>query len=254
MADLPLSFLAIASLAVVLVGIAKAGFGGGVGVVAVPLMLLAKPHAMTAAEVSAILLPILCCCDLVSVGFYRRLFEPRYIRLLAPGAVAGVLLGALMMGRVSSDALKLGIGVLSILFVLDQLLRPLLLRSVSQLRDSFATAALFSALTGFASMLAHAGGPPATIFLLPRIRDRALFVGTTVVFFTALNAFKLPFYYALDLFGAGNLLASALLAPFVPVGVLLGVWLNRTMEERVFRRVIHALLFLTGVKLIADGL
>ncbi|RWC88728.1 MAG: sulfite exporter TauE/SafE family protein, partial [Mesorhizobium sp.] len=56
-------FYAAAIPAVILVGLSKGGFGGAVGFIGVPLMALAMPPVQAA----AILLPILCLMDIVSV-------------------------------------------------------------------------------------------------------------------------------------------------------------------------------------------
>ena len=47
-------------------------------------------------------------------------------------------------------------------------------------------------------------------------------------------------------------MTALVLAPLVPVGVLIGVWLNRTISERLFYNVVYAMAFLIGVKLIYD--
>ena len=44
------------------------------------------------------------------------------------------------------------------------------------------------AASGFTSTLAHAGGPPITIYLWPKKIDRMQFMAITVVFFTVVNA------------------------------------------------------------------
>ena len=57
-------FYALAVPVVLLVGISKGGFGGGVGLVAVPLLSIVMPLPQAA----AILLPILCVMDLFAVS------------------------------------------------------------------------------------------------------------------------------------------------------------------------------------------
>ena len=56
-------FYAVGIPAVLIAGVSKSGFGGGLGVMAVPLMALAvSPQAA-----AAIMLPILCLMDLANV-------------------------------------------------------------------------------------------------------------------------------------------------------------------------------------------
>ena len=56
-------FYAAAIPAVLLFGISKGGFGGGLGVIAVPLMAL----VISPIQAAAILLPILCVMDIVAI-------------------------------------------------------------------------------------------------------------------------------------------------------------------------------------------
>ena len=62
--------------AVFLFGVSKGGFGGGFGVAAVPIMaLVASPI-----QAAAILLPILCFMDLLSVRVYWKRWYTYYER------------------------------------------------------------------------------------------------------------------------------------------------------------------------------
>jgi uncharacterized membrane protein YfcA len=88
--DYPDVFWVLAVVAVLFVGIAKAGFGGGVGVIATPLLALIIPVA----DAAAILLPILITCDVFAVLHYRKSFDRRSISHLLPGAVVGIAVGA----------------------------------------------------------------------------------------------------------------------------------------------------------------
>ena len=104
-------------------------------------------------------------------------------------------------------------------------------------------------VAGFTSTLAHAGGPPTVIFLLPQRLPRDLFVGTTVVFFAAVNLIKLAPYASLGLLRIGNLETTLLLAPLTYVGVRVGIYLNAHFTEVWFNRLVYSILLLTGVQL-----
>lgn len=65
---------------------------------------------------------------------------------------------------------------------------------------------------------------------------------------------KLVPYYFIGQLNAGNLTTALLFAPLVPLGVLLGVWLHRSVSAQLFYRVSYALLFATGAKLFFDAL
>jgi uncharacterized membrane protein YfcA len=255
MGDVPLIFYFAASLSVLLVGVAKTGFGGGIGVVAVPLMMAAAPPDMPAGAEQAILLPILCFCDVFAMYFYWRRWSTRDVLRLLPGGIAGIILGAFLMKQVSAhkEILQLAIGILAMLFLLFELTREWLVKRLKDIDPGWKAGGSLGGLAGFASMVAHAGGPPVVMYLLPRRLSKEIFVGTTVVFFTFANYTKLIPYTQLGLFNTDRLLLSLALAPLVPFGTYLGVRLNRMISEHLFRIVIYGLLLLTAVKLIYTG-
>ncbi|MDX1615759.1 MAG: sulfite exporter TauE/SafE family protein [Candidatus Promineifilaceae bacterium] len=241
-------FWITAVLAIVLVGVSKAGFGGGTGLVATPLLALAIPVT----DAAALLLPLLIIADLFSIRHYWREFDRDLIRLMVPAAAAGIVIGALFFDTFSQNerVLKLGIGLLSVLFVVFELFRTQIFDRLDEKRPSAGAGVLLSSLAGFTSTLAHAGGPPATIYLLPQRLSRQVFVGTMVVFFMVVNLIKLIPYGLLGLLRVGNLTTILILAPLAYVGVRLGVYLNKRFTDKWFNRLIYTLLFLTGVQLI----
>ncbi len=249
MPDYPTYFWISAVLAVVLVGIAKAGFGGGVGVIATPLMALTIPVA----DAAALLLPLLIIIDLITVRHYYRTYDKPSIRILLPSAIAGIIVGALFFGLFSNNeqVLRMGIGLLSLAFLAYQAGRSLLMGAPEDRRPPKAVGILLGALAGFASTLAHAGGPPVSVYLLPQGLARGIFVGTSVVFFTAINLVKLVPYGALGLLRVGNLTTILLLAPLGYLGVRLGLYLNRRFTDIWVTRVIYVLLFFTAIQLLS---
>src|SRR5690606_38292036 len=92
-------FYVAAVPAVLLFGVSKGGFGGGLGIVAVPLMALTVPVAQAAAT----MLPVLLAMDVVAVIAYRRVWDRRDMVILAPAALAGIVVGTLTF-RVFDDS------------------------------------------------------------------------------------------------------------------------------------------------------
>ena len=237
---------AIAFAAVILIGIGKAGFAGGVGVLATPLFcLVVDPR-----QAVGILLPVLCACDWVSLYYYRRSFAPRPLLRGLPGAVAGIAAGAALLNYLDSARLKQIVGAVAVLFVADRLVRHLSRRTPEAWKPGTAAGTALGAGAGFFSTVAHAAGPIVAAYLLPQRLGRQVYVGTTVVFFTVVNHLKLVPYGLLGLLEVNNLVLSLILLPMVPVGVWLGVWLNRRISERAFLVVVYVLLFATGLKLL----
>ena len=65
---------------------------------------------------------------------------------------------------------------------------------------------------------------------------------------------KLVPYAMLGQFDKTNLTISAALIPIAPIGVLIGVWLVKRIDQQAFYKVMYALIFITGLKLLWDVL
>jgi uncharacterized protein len=246
--DHSLLFWLSAICSVTLIGISKAGFGAGVGVIATPLMALTIPVS----DAAALLLPLLILCDIVAVYSYGMGFHRRSIKLLMPGALIGIAIGSLFFGFfIGMDhVMRVGIGVLAIVFVIFQATRAYILGALKERRPHAAEGVLMGAIAGFTSTLAHAGGPPLAIYLLPQKLPASLYVGTSVIFFAIVNALKLPPYWALGMLKVGNLTTIALLSPLTYVGVRLGLYMNNRVSQKWFDRIVYGVLFLSGLQLL----
>jgi uncharacterized membrane protein YfcA len=239
-------FYAAAIPAILLIGISKGGFGSGAGIFATPLMALSVPIPQAA----AILLPILCVMDVAGLWAYRGRWRREQMGLLLAGGVAGIVIGTLAFRLLDEAWIRIGLGAMSIAFVAQ---RALWADVSASPPPSRAKGAFWSTAAGFTSMVAHAGGPPLSVYLLPLRLDKAVMVGTTVVFFAVVNFVKLVPYTALGLFDGRNLATSLALAPLAPVGIFLGVALQRRLPERAFYRACYAILLMVGIKLAWDG-
>lgn len=216
--------------------------------VSTPLMALTIPVA----DAAALLLPLLIACDIFAVRHYWNRSDRRSVGLLLAGALPGVAVGAFFFAYFSENerALQVGMGVLALVFVLFQVVRALVLGLLEKRRPAAAAGVLMGALSGFASTLAHAGGPPVTMYLLPQKLPRDRYVGTAVMFFATLNLVKLVPYHSLGLLKVGNLLIVLVLAPLSYAGVRLGIFLNARFTDLWFNRVVYGVLFLTGLQLV----
>jgi hypothetical protein len=108
-------------------------------------------------------------------------------------------------------------------------------------------------VSGFTSFITHAGSPPAMVWLIPQRLEKDAFVATSLVFFAALNYAKIVPYLWLGLFGRSVLATALVLVPLGIAGIYAGQWLQRRIDTRWFYRIIYALLFLTGCRLLYDG-
>jgi uncharacterized protein len=235
--------------AVLLVGLAKGGFSG-MGALGMPLLAL----AMDPVQAAGILLPILIAQDVVGVAAFRKTWDGRVLAIMLPSAVIGVVLGWWFAASVSSRAVLIAVGAISLLFGLYRLW---LERGAPLAAPSNARAwvgALFGIATGFTSQIAHAGGPPFQMWVMPRRLERDVLIGTTAIFFAALNWIKVPAYVALGQFTRDNVLTTLTLLPFALLGSLAGVILVRRIAMDRFYTLIYLLMVAAGAKLLWDGI
>lgn len=247
MIDDPL-FYALAVPAVILLGLAKGGFAG-IGLLSTPMMALATSPVRAA----AIVLPILVVQDVVSIWAYRGQWDRRSLAILVPGGLAGVVLGYVLAARVPEAAVALAIGAISIVFAARQLLLERGAKRRSARPAEVAPGLFWGAVSGFTSMIGHAGGPPFQIYVLPQRLQRDLFVGTGAIFFAAVNWAKIPAYGALGQLGRDNLMTAAALFPVAIASTFAGVALVRRVSVERFYTLIYILLIAVGLKLLWDG-
>jgi uncharacterized membrane protein YfcA len=237
-------FWALAIPAVALTGISKGGMGGGAAV-ATPLMALAIPPAQAA----AIMLPVLCLMDLAGVRAYLWRWDRRVVRILVPAGIAGTLLGGLTVSFMNDDWIRILLGVVALGFLAWTLFPRRTLSAKPGARAGW----FWGMLSGFTSFITHAGSPPAMVWLIPQRLEKDAFVATSLVFFAALNYAKIVPYLWLGLFDRSVLATALVLVPLGIAGIYAGQWLQRRIDTRWFYRIIYALLFLTGCRLLYDG-
>lgn len=244
-----LRFYLFAVPAVILIGLAKGGFTG-LGALGTPLIALGVDPVRGA----AVLLPILIVQDVVGVAAFRRSWDGRVLAIMLPGAVVGVALGYAFAASVSESAVMAAIGAVSILFALYRLWAERGHRIEASTRSPAWLGGLFGLATGFTSQIAHAGGPPFQMWVMPRRLPRDVLVGTTAIFFAVLNWIKVPAYVALGQLGRGTLLAAAALLPVAVAASLAGVKLVRRVPMERFYTIVYLLMLVAGGKLLLDGL
>jgi len=215
-------FYLVAIPAVLITGIAKGGFGG-VALLAVPLMAL----VISPIQAAGIMLPILLLMDFTGVLSYRGKWDKTNLKILLPGAIIGIGIGALTAHLVSDNFIRLIVGLIAISFTLHWMFKGRTKNAVK--KPNAKLGAFLGTISGYTSFVAHAGAPTYQVFILPQKLDRQLYAGTSVVFFAAVNLVKVLPYALLGMLAPANLLTSLVLLPLAPLGVLIGVWANRTL-------------------------
>lgn len=240
-------FYAVTVPAVLLLGISKSGFGAGFGSLAVPMMAL----AVSVPEAAAILMPILLVMDLLGMAAFRKDFDLPLLKFLLPFGVLGIAIGAVLFKLLNAHTVAAIVGAFTLLFLAQRVLFPPKPDSAPPPRW---LGAILTTTSGFTSFIAHAGGPPINAYVIPLKLSPLKFTATMAFFFFVVNLCKWIPYGWLGLLDMRNMATSLVLLPLAPVGVWVGVRLARRISPVLFYRFIYTGMFLTGVKLLWDGL
>lgn len=247
-------------LAVFLIGVTKSGFGSGVGLMIVPMTVMAMGHTHHGSDKAlGLMLPLLIAGDLFAVWQYRRLFSMQIVRRLMPGTLAGVVVGALLLWwfhrqppRLLVPLIKIEVALESIVLVGLHWWRVRRGQAMHLTPSPLRTTAT-GLFAGVSSTLAHAAGPIIALYLLPQKLERQLFVGTCAVYFFILNTAKLPAYGQAKMFNPDVLVLALKTLPLVAAGAVFGFWVTRRMTDEWFSKIVYVVTFLLGWYLLVDG-
>jgi uncharacterized membrane protein YfcA len=225
----------------------KGAFGGGFAIVGIPLLSL----VMDPVTAGGLLAPLFVAMDLFSLRYWKpSTWSRRDLALLVPGLVAGIGIGYWLFKVLDHRAIAIVMAAITLVFVGlwfagggEVVVRP---RSTPK-------AIAAGTASGVTTMVAHSGGPPLAMYLLPLGLSKEVYAGTTSVFFTVGNAIKaVPWLVVARPVGAvWTLMAICILA--IPSGVWLGWRLHARLDQRQMYRTCYGLLVITAMKLLWDG-
>ena len=241
-----MEFYLVAVPAVIVLGLSKGGFTG-LSSLAMPMLSL----VISPVRAAAIVLPVLILQDWVIVWAFRRDFSPHNLVILVPSAMIGVAAGWALAARVSEDAVRLAVGIISIAFVVYMLARDRLGRAPVETLG--VPDGLLWGSAGFTSFISHAGASPFQVYVMPQNLKPRVFAGTATMFFAAVNLIKIPPYFLLGQFSRENLTVSAGLIPVAILATFAGIWLVRRVAPDRFYAIILIITFAIGAKLTYDA-
>ncbi len=189
----------------------------------------------------------------------RGAVEPRVLRLWAPVIVASTLLGGLMAGWYSGDALRIVFGVMA-LFISANILLPFQQQLIGHLSASALTHRIFAAVVGYLSALMGVGGGSLsvpTIAALGSTMHQAVGTGAAIGVFIAVAG---TLGFVISGWGVGGLPPFSLGYVSVPALLLIGVMAATTapigaalahrLAQKALKRVFAAFLLLVGLNMI----
>ncbi|MEU3184211.1 sulfite exporter TauE/SafE family protein [Streptomyces sp. NPDC006923] len=248
-------FAALAAAAT-LVGFSKTAVSG-----ANTVSLAVFAAVLPARESTGVLLPVLIAGDVLAVLTYRRHAHWPTLWRLFPAVAAGVVVGTVFLVWADDTAVRTSIG--AILLLMAGVTTARRRAGTGGARQDRAaeggspeasrgrlTARSYGVLGGFTTMVANAGGPVMSLYLLSAGFQKLGFLGTSAWFFLIVNTSKVPFSVGLGLIDRQSLLLDAVLVLFVIPGAFIGKICVNRIDQRLFERLVIAATVLGGLQLL----
>ena len=228
-----------------LIGLSKAGFATGLGMLTTPLVATAVPPRLAI----GIILPLLCFADFLTLSAFWKKWNLALIRFPLLGSIAGIALGMTLVSVISDRFLKTSIGatalVLTGLLIVRNIWYP-----TRVYRPSAWEGVLVGVEAGFSSTISHGAGPIMAIYLMAQKTEKVSFVASNAIFFTLLNLLKVPPYVYSGLITTQTLLLDVRYLVFIPLGVGAGWLANRALPQKIFEYLVYVLLMVTSLQLL----
>ncbi|WP_406385498.1 sulfite exporter TauE/SafE family protein [Streptomyces sp. NBC_01618] len=245
--------LAALAAASALVGFSKSAVSG-----ANTISLAVFAAVLPARESTGVLLPILIAGDVLAVLIYRRHAHwPTLLRLF-PAVAGGVVAGTAFMMWADDAAVRTSIGAI-LLFMAGVTIwrrRPAATGAEESEEPGEPSvsgrikAGSYGVLGGFTTMVANAGGPVMSLYLLSAGFRKLGFLGTSAWFFLIVNTSKVPFSVGLGLIDAQSLLLDACMLLFVLPGAYIGRACVDRINQKLFERLVIGATVLGGLQLL----
>ena len=234
------SFL-IGALSSFLLGIAKAGVKGIAALIVAGLAL-----AYGAKESTGILMPLLICGDIFAVLYYKRYVKWKYILMLIPWMILGVLFGVVTGNYISEKLFQYGMALIIILSV--SLMFYWDIRKKNTIPKNIIFGPSMGLLAGFTTMIGNLAGAFSNIYFLAMRLPKNEFIGTSAWLFFIINIFKIPFHVLFwKTITIESLIISSRLIPFVIIGLIIGVFIVKKIENKNYRKLILILTAIGGI-------
>ncbi|MBN2365088.1 MAG: sulfite exporter TauE/SafE family protein [Calditrichaeota bacterium] len=219
MPELPLNFaeFSLAFLIMIIGSFLQGSVGFGLGLVAVPLLLLI--------DISLVPGPVLLTATFLSllISFRERQSVDYYsLKWIIPGRITGTIIAALVLNYLSESALSLLFGTLVLLAVVisaSGLHLPLVPKNFMSV----------GILSGFMATSVAIGGPPLALLL--QKKSGSTIRGTLAIVFLVGTILAVLALAIIDRFGIKELILTLLLLPGIFIGFLLSAKTTHILDK-----------------------
>jgi len=222
-------------------------FGSGVGIALTPLLTLAFSARFSLGLIAFT-------SFLTSTAMTRAMWnkwDRRTTWLVFPGAVAGILGGTWLVARLPEGRLRVVIGVLCLIFALNQLYAELARRPPAPPRFPLWLGTVIGGLSGLSSALANSGAVVLALFLHSQNLSKTMLLATLWALYFFVNPVKLLAYWQTSVITGDTLWAGAAGIPFLWLGMRTGAWTHDRLPRRGFNLAILAIALAGSLRLLA---
>ena len=235
----------LASIAALCIGLSKAGLSG---TATLNVVLMAQAFGVKASV--GLVLPLLIVADIMGYVINRHGGSWRRILPMVPPAIAGVVIGYFLLGKIENSAARPIIGWLIIGLLAFHLLLNARRQTFIVLTEHKAFSWSMGLCAGIVTMLANAAGPVMTVYLLSQRMEKKDHLGVFSRFFLFINLFKVPFSADLGIINSRSLATNLALLPFVIAGILLGWQILKRIPQKPFEWTLFILTFIAAIWLV----
>ena len=239
--------LCVVATGIFVIGFMKGAFGGGFAIIGIPLLAL----VMDPIEAGTMLAPLFVAMDVFALRYWKpSTWSKPDLSILLPGLLVGIGVGFFVLRDLDRHAVEIVMALITLIFA------ALWLRGgagVSVRPRSAAKALLAGGASGVTTMVAHSGGPPLAMYLLPLGLSKQVYAGTTSMFFTVGNLIKVGPWLLVGHLSQALVTMMLLGIPVVFAGVWTGWRLHQRLDQIQLYRACYTLLVVTALKLLWDG-
>ncbi|MFO7755447.1 MAG: sulfite exporter TauE/SafE family protein [Bacteroidales bacterium] len=218
-------------LCALVTGLAKGGLKG-IGLVIVPVMAL----VFGARESTGILLPMLIMADIMAVIYYRKFAEWRFIFMLLPATVAGIITGLITGNNINARQFSIILSTIVMLMLVMMILNDILKKKNGNIPDNKGFAAIMGVSGGFATMIGNSAGPVFNLYFLAMRMPKKEFIGTGAWFFLIVNITKVPLHiFSWHTITTDTILISLTTLPAIATGIIAGIYMVKLFPEKIYR-------------------
>jgi len=232
----------MAGAAALCIGLSKSGLSG-----TATLNVVLMAQAFGARESVGLVLPLLIVADFMGYFINRHGGGWRQVLPMAPPAIAGVILGWLLLGHIDNQAARVVIGWVIIALLCFKLLLDARRQDFIALTEHRGFAWTMGLGAGVTTMLANAAGPVMTVYLLSRRMEKKDHLGVFSRFFLFINLFKVPFSANLGIIHPRSLATNLVMLPAVVLGILLGWQILKRIPQKPFEHTLFVLTLVAAV-------